>query len=88
MRGGLFRIPGLGRGCSLPGSQAAGTALQGLRGEFDLRWRGAGFQLLRSRNDRAESWPLDQWLVTRPWPIGFAEEIPTKRESSETSSVY
>lgn len=38
VRGGLFRISGLGRGCNLPGSQAAGTALQGLRGESDLRW--------------------------------------------------
>ena len=59
-----------------------------ISGGLSLKRLGAGFQLLRSWNDRAESWPIDQWLVTRPWPIGFAEEIPTKRESSETSRVY
>ena len=45
-----------------------------ISGGLSLQRLGAGFQLLRSWNDRAESWPLDQWLGTRPWPFGFAEK--------------
>ena len=26
--------------------------------------------------------------MTRPWPFGFTERIPTKTESSETSEVF
>lgn len=53
-------------------SEAEGVNL--ISGGLSLQRLGAGFQLLRSWNDRAESWPLDQWLVTRPWAIGFAEK--------------
>ena len=50
-----------------------------ISGGLGQRQLEAGFQSPGQRprlgpgSEGAESWPLDQWLVTRPWPFGFAE---------------
>ena len=63
-----------------------GLTLGGLR----LPWLGSRVsvpsQKLRSGpgGKSAKSEPLDRWPVTRPGPLRFVEENPTKTEISET----